>query len=141
MPWQRNKGTVKDFIHGDKETFWMGLELMGEPYDFMPFSPGSIGVPEKHLNTTEPVKTTICGKLVHFDREGDLFWCNDSILRDKHSGDWSVQMNEYEYYAVEGRWTVYLCLDTPLRPVPDHHKRVIGELKRLYQPGPDLLSF
>lgn len=137
MPWQRNKGTIKDFIHGDKETFWMGLELMQEPYSFMPHNPGSIGQPLQHTNKTAPIEHTICGKLIHFQRDGQLFWMNDSILKDKHSMDWWAKMNEYEYYAVEGTWSVYLCLDTPLRPIPTRLLKVIDDLKRLYHPGPD----
>lgn len=115
----------------------MGLELMQEPYGFMPHTPGSIGQPLVHENKTAPVEHTICGKLLHFQRDGQLFWLNDSILKNKHSRNWWAQMNEYEYYAVEGKWSAYLCLDTPLRRIPDDVKRVIADLKRLYHPGPD----
>lgn len=149
QPYQRLKGTIKDYIHGDKETFWMGLELMGERYSFMPFTPGSIGkqrareVTATVGNSTNATQASgdehlsICGKLLHFDRDGEPFWFNDSILDQKHGENYDERFYDFESYAVEGSWSPFLCLDSPLQPLTPRLLAKLDSIKRLYLPGPD----
>lgn len=136
LPYQAERGSFKDWIYGEKEAFWMGMDLMDEPYAFMPFNPGSIGVRREEIRQRD--YAGICGKLLHFDRNGQPIWFNDSIVQDKkRMFPLDHTVSEFEVYAVEGKWLPGFCLNTPLQPLSPDHLRKIRDIQRLYLPQPE----
>lgn len=65
-PFERS--VVYSKIHGDKESYWIGFEMMEEDYSFNKWFPGSIGFRDAQNNT--------CGRMVHFDIDGNPVWWN-----------------------------------------------------------------
>jgi hypothetical protein len=129
------KDPIRANTHGEKETFWMGMEVAGETYEFMPGMPGSIGRIEAKGSRT--FKTSqICGHLAHFDRDGRLLWFNDGLASSKRESDeFAVrQAAILTHYGREGdrsRWSNDLCLLGDLLPVPPSTASFITKLQQL----------
>jgi hypothetical protein len=75
-----NAGSLRDtevyqHVLGDKETFWIGSEIVNEPYSFYPGYGGSIG--ESFDNAY------VCGVLSHSDDQGRPIWFNGGLEVDK----------------------------------------------------------
>lgn len=98
------KNVLHRYTHGDKESFYLGMEMAQEPYYFVPVLSGSIG---KLRWSKEKKEYRICGKLAHFDRHQRLLWFNDGIVADK--GAEKSDPSDYEYFGIEGKWDG-LCL-------------------------------
>jgi alpha 1,3-mannosyltransferase len=71
---------------GDKETFWLGWELVGDTgYSWHPGDAGSMGevVPQLQ-NDSSPEYYTVCGpQLLHLDVDGNPLWFNGWLLESK----------------------------------------------------------
>ncbi|ORZ30463.1 mannosyltransferase putative-domain-containing protein [Catenaria anguillulae PL171] len=68
-------------MHGDKESYWLAFELVGEPFAFIPGYGGTIGT---SLPNVSP--RSICGSLLHTDRSGRTpVWLNGGLEVDKHA--------------------------------------------------------
>lgn len=71
------KETYK-YVHGDKETFWMGFEIMNQDYGFSPYKPGAISSfdrkDQRHLCSVQ---------LMHFDENFKPSWINGGVLDNK----------------------------------------------------------
>ncbi|CAG8981163.1 hypothetical protein HYALB_00005878 [Hymenoscyphus albidus] len=112
---------IYEMVHGDKETFWLGWELVGDwAYTFHPGRIGVMGVLEeskqadpehaevrkphelmKFRNSTE--KYTMCApQIVHLDVDGTLLWFNGWILTDKFG---SKNYSKFQDYMIEPRET------------------------------------
>jgi len=78
--WQ-NSSQVRELhtykhIHGDKETYWLGLELTEVPYVFAEHHAAALGV--------EVGEKGVCGSHQgHLDEKGKLIWFNGSLLKNK----------------------------------------------------------
>jgi hypothetical protein len=69
-----------NFVYGDKETFWLGFEMVGQSYRFNGFFPGTIGEPKKKDGS----KTEICGRqIMHVDEQRVPSWINGGIAESK----------------------------------------------------------
>jgi Mannosyltransferase putative len=69
-----------EFVYGDKETFWLGFEMVSQSYRFNGFFPGTIGEPKKKGGS----KTEICGRqLMHVDEQRVPSWINGGIAESK----------------------------------------------------------
>ncbi|KAF9086359.1 hypothetical protein BGX23_008936 [Mortierella sp. AD031] len=77
--WERDLVTYKIF-HGDKETFWIGFEMIQEPYAFMRNYGGVIG----ELKPDDD--KSVCGAQLHEDHEGRPLWWNGGLYRNKNAG-------------------------------------------------------
>ncbi|KAF9185280.1 hypothetical protein BGZ51_002755 [Haplosporangium sp. Z 767] len=77
--WERDLVSYKVF-HGDKETFWLGFEMIQEPYAFMRSYGGVIG--ELRPDDNE----SVCGAQLHQDHRGQPLWWNGGLYRNKNSG-------------------------------------------------------
>jgi hypothetical protein len=64
----QERAIVYSKIHGDKESYWIGFEMMEEDYSFNKWFPGSIGFIDSTNRT--------CGRMVHFDVSGKPIWWN-----------------------------------------------------------------
>ncbi|KAG0234094.1 hypothetical protein BGW41_001231 [Actinomortierella wolfii] len=67
-------------FHGDKETFWVGYEMIQEPYAFMRSYGGVIG--ELRENDSK----SVCGAQLHLDYQGRPLWWNGGLYRNKNAG-------------------------------------------------------
>jgi hypothetical protein len=121
--------------HGDKEAFWIALEMLGEPYDLMPHQPANTGDLNNAYDRTG--QTMCCGKMTHFDRDGRILWWNDSILQTKHSEVIDEPFGQFKYIANEnGHWEPPLCISATLEPLPRDIISLIDEFKKLWIPDP-----
>lgn len=120
--------------HGEKESFWLGFEMVQQPYYFVPTMAGAIG---KIDYDKQKDLTQICGKLAHFDRHGELSWFNDGIVDDKKSGE--SDPFRYEYYGMEGRWE-NLCLVAPPQKVNGSIKAVLHRIVASFDRSPADMS-
>ncbi|KAF9583965.1 hypothetical protein BGW38_007995 [Lunasporangiospora selenospora] len=77
--WERKVGSYKIF-HGDKETFWIGFEMVQEPYAFMRNYGGVIG----ELRPGNAL--SVCGAQLHQDHRGRPLWWNGGLYRNKNAG-------------------------------------------------------
>lgn len=77
--WERDLVSYKVF-HGDKETFWIGFEMIQDPYVFMRNYGGVIG--ELRQDNTK----SVCGAQLHQDSAGRPLWWNGGLYRNKNKG-------------------------------------------------------
>ncbi|EPS38152.1 hypothetical protein H072_8154 [Dactylellina haptotyla CBS 200.50] len=79
---------IYDMVYGDKETFWLGWELVGD-LDYA-FHQGDVGVMGQ-LTKQDPKQAQhfeICApQLLHLDVEGNPLWFNGWILMNKFEED------------------------------------------------------
>ena len=122
--------------HGDKETFWLGFEMVNATYHMHTPLPGSLGriIPDHELKDTP----AICGKLAHFTDTDDLWWFNDSIADCKQDMDWADTVSDLTHFAREGaaRWTPYLCLPGPFHELDPNTKALLTKIQSVYEPDP-----
>ncbi|KAI8879398.1 glycosyltransferase family 71 protein [Backusella circina FSU 941] len=84
-------------IHGDKETFWVGFEMVQTPYTFVRSYGAVIGGLGDAGN-----KDTVCGNQLHLDANQKPLWWNGGILRDKNR--WSDRYLKFTHYAQGEDW-------------------------------------
>jgi hypothetical protein len=89
----------KDFYHyflGDKESFWLGAEMMRESVAQIPVLPGVFG---RFVDRDEHL---LCGRQLMFDRYGKPFYFNKAVVLTK------IDMNRLlevpTHYEHAGRW-------------------------------------
>ncbi|KAL0089167.1 mannosyltransferase putative-domain-containing protein [Phycomyces blakesleeanus] len=78
---ERDEVTYKH-VHGDKETFWIGYEMVQTPYAFVKSYGAVIGGLGDGGNSAN-----VCGNQLHLDIDGDPLWWNGGLLRDKNKWD------------------------------------------------------
>ncbi|KAJ9160818.1 Glycosyltransferase family 71 protein [Coniochaeta hoffmannii] len=97
--WQ-NMFDVRDdctyrITYGDKETWWMGLEMAGSGYEFSGHYGGIVGWEETH----EDGKRKVCSFVIaHVDAEDRLLWYNGGLLKNK--------LTDPELYEVPAKWMI-----------------------------------
>lgn len=123
------KPDLHKFTHGDKESFWLGMELANEPYYFIPTLSGSVGL----TSTDKEGNKQICGKAAHFDRNERLLWFNDGIVENKHAGQ--SDPSNIQFYAIEGKWNV-LCLQAEPKPIDAGTKMNIHKILSRFERDP-----
>ncbi|TGO19134.1 hypothetical protein BPAE_0354g00080 [Botrytis paeoniae] len=109
--WQ-NTYVVREIItyrntHGDKETYWLGMELSGVEYSFAEKYGGIIG---GHVwNVTDGIRREdICGSAIaHVDEKGDLLWFNGGLVKKKSDKEGKRTFMDVEgdmRWALDGNW-------------------------------------
>ncbi|KAF9286113.1 hypothetical protein BGZ68_003191 [Mortierella alpina] len=98
--WERDLWSYKVF-YGDKETFWVGYEMVQEPYAFVKSYGGVIGEmrddPLKEESSEHEGKRgreqrqvidepAVCGAQLHLDYAGRPMWWNGGLMRNKNEG-------------------------------------------------------
>ncbi|RAH75042.1 alpha-mannosyltransferase [Aspergillus aculeatinus CBS 121060] len=104
---------VYDMVYGDKETFWLGWELVGDTeYAFHEGAAAVMGKPQANRdNATTPTTTTegkehdlkytVCApQLLHLGTDGRPLWFNGWLLPDKFS-DEERQPTNFEAFIPE----------------------------------------
>ncbi|KAI9642630.1 hypothetical protein NHQ30_009435 [Ciborinia camelliae] len=110
--WQ-NTYAVRELItyqntHGDKETFWLGMELSGVEYSFAEHYGGIIG--DRVNDTVTPVREKLCGSVIaHVDERERLLWFNGGLVRRKDDSEgrrafMDVRGEAVGLWALDGKW-------------------------------------
>ncbi|KAI8978158.1 mannosyltransferase putative-domain-containing protein [Pilobolus umbonatus] len=86
-----------DRSYGDKETFWIGFEMVQTPYAFVRSVGGVIGGIGDGGN-----KSTVCGNLVHLGADNRPLWWNGGLLRNKNK--WASRYMKFEHFAEGEKW-------------------------------------
>ena len=94
--WQNSAAGREHMIwtEGDKETFWLGLEMCQVPYYFAKHYAIGLG----------PINDgNVCGNAIaHLDEKDRLLWFNGALLANKH-GDKRTYGN-FTHYILDGHW-------------------------------------
>ncbi|KIV86684.1 hypothetical protein PV11_02281 [Exophiala sideris] len=150
--WMNTK-TVRDEVsykvfYGDKETFWVAMELSSVDYFFQPWYAGTMGTITKEDGQPESMdlkstKVEICGThMLHLDHLGQTpFWINGGIYEHKEDpstgystmthywvGETSdIRLTQPQWYWVNGNTG---CLrETGVRVIPDHIRKNIEKIE------------
>ncbi|KAG0377344.1 hypothetical protein BGX24_006292 [Mortierella sp. AD032] len=79
--WERDLSVYQTF-YGDKETFYIGFEIIQEPYAFVRNYGGVIG----ELKPEDD--QSICGAQMHLDYQGRPLWWNSGLVKNKNNDDY-----------------------------------------------------
>ncbi|KAI7855018.1 mannosyltransferase putative-domain-containing protein [Circinella umbellata] len=93
---ERDQVTYKH-VHGDKETFWVGYEMVQTPYSFIKTYGGVIG---GLGDAGDP--SMVCGNQLHFGVDRQPLWFNGGLLRDKNQ--WPDRYLKFTHYAEGNDW-------------------------------------
>ncbi|KAF5026386.1 hypothetical protein F66182_1514 [Fusarium sp. NRRL 66182] len=86
--------------HGDKESWWLGLELAGSSYEFEAHYGSMIGWGDAPV--AENV-TQVCSFVIaHLDTRDRLLWYNGSLLKNKKVDPEGYQVPNY--WMTDGKW-------------------------------------
>ncbi|KAF8952225.1 hypothetical protein BGZ46_003617 [Entomortierella lignicola] len=132
---ERNQATYRA-TWGEKESFWIGMEMIQERYSFVRFGGGVIGdlgdaIPYRKDDKSNPTgsmdngespptiassstyvrKDRVCGNQLHFNYKGQPLWWNSGLVRDK-STDNSPYLKYTAWMRDEhGNWDIeHSCL-------------------------------
>lgn len=104
IAWQNTedvRATTYTMGHGDKESWWFGLELSGSPYAFEKHYASMVGWP---ADTGDGGETTICSfGIAHLDEQERLLWYNGGLLRNKKADPKTFALPTH--WMVDGVWT------------------------------------
>ncbi|KAI7905705.1 mannosyltransferase putative-domain-containing protein [Cokeromyces recurvatus] len=84
-------------VHGDKETFWIGFEMIQSPYAFVK----SVGAVIGGLGDAG-AEGTVCGNLLHLDTENQPWWWNGGVFRNKNK--WENRYLKFTHFAQGEDW-------------------------------------
>ncbi|KAI9476447.1 MAG: mannosyltransferase putative-domain-containing protein [Benjaminiella poitrasii] len=84
-------------VHGDKETFWIGFEMIQAPYAFVKSYGAVIG----GLGDAG-AEGTVCGNQLHLDTNNRPWWWNGGILRNKNR--WENRYLIFTHFAEGEDW-------------------------------------
>ena len=87
--WDVRRFLQRDYVYGDKETYWIAFESVNEPYAFARYWAGVVGnvftdydkrtarIDSANVPiTVEYSGMALCGRLLHFDDTGVPLWSN-----------------------------------------------------------------
>ncbi|ORX43551.1 hypothetical protein DM01DRAFT_1368946 [Hesseltinella vesiculosa] len=84
-------------VHGDKETFWVGFEMMQTPYAFVKSHAAVLGALGDGGDENK-----VCGVIMHLDAKGRPYWWNGAIYRDKNR--WQDRYIKFKSFAIGESW-------------------------------------
>jgi hypothetical protein len=142
-----NSGILRDAViyerlYGDKDTFWLGFELVRQPYGFSLYPTGVLAAANR-TNATDACST----KILHSNEYG-LLWFNGGVMRNKKFDDSAVPLayykNEIEWdperpFQINGLWKYdgplldEFCLQVnQALPIPPHDLRTIALIHNVW---------
>lgn len=130
VAWQNTKA-VRDEVtykmtHGDKESWWFGLELSGATYAFEEHYGSMVGWPSDEAEPAGDEKNDkVCSFVIgHVDTKDELFWYNGGLLKLK-KGD-PREFGLPTHLMIDGKWhkngnkAEPSCMDkAPARKLPE----------------------
>jgi hypothetical protein len=137
------KHEFKQVSHGDKESFWIGFSITGNPFAFAhDYTTGAIGKSTSRIENGVEGFTVCTVQIMHPDEYGQPLWINGGLSRNKFTG-MVDKLKEIDVYLLEpGRWEGDgsldgrggFCLKTSASPVEFSKgmKRIIDESGQLY---------
>ncbi|KAL7900912.1 glycosyltransferase family 71 protein [Trichoderma sp. SZMC 28014] len=85
--------------YGDKETWWLGLELAGSSYEFEKHYGSIIGWGKED----DKENKTVCSFVIaHTDEEDKLLWYNGSLLKNKLKDPHNYEVPIF--WMMDGKW-------------------------------------
>lgn len=126
---QKDSTEVWKYFQPHKESFWLGMELMGEPYHFVPQRCGAVGVPSE-----EKGKRVICGKMAHQDGDGRLFWFLGGLAENPAQNRTTAAI--LTHYVQEGHYVQGLCLSGDIRVLDSADQSTLTTMVGHYDPDP-----
>lgn len=159
---ERDQVVYKEF-YGDKETFWIGAAMANETYTTLWPRAGVIGhvhdLPmiqyEKALEEAKRDKkprpkkpkagkgpAVVCGRIAHFDRNGEPLWFNGGIVLDKGDEKKRDYLNTFTHYAHEGKWEFITGCIIDEKPIelPTNTSNILKALGRSWRPKINLVD-
>lgn len=131
---ERELVTYKTF-YGDKESFWIGLEMAQQSWSELQPVPGVIG--DSRFDEKKD-QLVACGRILQFDREGWPLWFNGAIVEDKRSETKSSVVMNFTHFAREGIWDFGTsCLDHEVTAINATLKSIIHGIASLWVPKID----
>jgi len=113
------EGTKDSFFGGEKEGWWVGFEIAGEDYTFMPSGAGALG--QLRNNNTQ-----CCGHILSFDRKGAPLWVNGAFRGDSTYAS-------YTHYSYDGEWDfVPRCTSVNITALNERELKVLEDTKKMY---------
>jgi len=86
---------LRSKIYGDKETYWIAMEMLGQVYSVSPHKVGLIGF----LKTGDELGVRVCGNLLHI-KDNLPMWMNGGLVENKLREIQYIQT--FEAWALEG---------------------------------------
>jgi len=134
-----NEKTIRDdvvyqYVHGDKETFWMGFDMARQHYNEIPLPSIFVGEMAVGEEGDDPDAEQLCGHVGHLARDGKVLFWNDHIVKDKTDERYDDRLLKFEVYIIESReamWPSFHCMNIEERiPIPfsDSEKAVIDQI-------------
>jgi len=108
---------VYKYVHGDKETFWIGFDMARQPYNMIPVPSIFVGEMAVGEEGNDPDAKQLCGHVGHTTRDGKVLFWNDHIVKDKHNDKNKHKLLRFEAYFMEGEggeegdWATFHCLN------------------------------
>lgn len=115
--------------YGDKETFWIALELMGEDYHYYDVEAGMIGIRQN---------SSLRGNIIHCHPNGKIFWIQGGIVVDKHNKGLKNVVNRFTHMtdpSLPYEWKNFNAI-SPLIPISKDEKHLIYEFGNIFEVDP-----
>jgi len=122
-------------VFGDKETYWMAFDMAREPYSVIPQSIIYVGEINYGEDIDDPNQKQLCGHIGHTDRNGQIMFWNDHIIKDKHDPKYSNKLLRFEGWFYEDldnvEWTdTFHCAnikdDFPINDFSEEERKIIN---------------
>ena len=122
-------------MYGDKETFWIGFEIVRERYGFNELSPGSLS--EKIEKSGDNFK--LCSiQLLHLNDFKKPSWINGGLFKNKNLDDFSIILPKY-WTTEPGLWDFSVghmaCLcssdETRMKPLSPSIQKIFSKTSKI----------
>ncbi|ORX61068.1 hypothetical protein BCR36DRAFT_401320 [Piromyces finnis] len=123
---------VYSYVHGDKETFWIGFDMARQHYYINEEMCSLFG---DFLEISE-TKRYLCGHIAHTNNGSLMFW-NGHLIKDKHSNELRNTIIDFKGYFTEiGQmkwdWDYGNCLvledDYEVIPINEEEQKVMNDI-------------
>lgn len=111
---EMERRTTYELFYGDKETFWLEFEMIGDhAYSFSPYLPGALGpegvvrnpFPDQANQKLESFSIVCSSKILHLDYFARPFWFNGGLLHSKFVEDDKKEFEVLTHWNAEpGYW-------------------------------------
>jgi len=124
-------------VFGDKETYWMAFDMAREPFSVMPHPIVYVGEINYGEDIDDPNQKQLCGHIGHTNREGQIMFWNDHIIKDKHDPKYNNKLLRFEGWFFEDldnvQWTdTFHCAnikdDFPLNEFTPEESEIINKI-------------
>ncbi|KAJ3326247.1 hypothetical protein HDV06_000123 [Boothiomyces sp. JEL0866] len=125
------KETTYEHVHGDKETFWLGFEVVGDEYAFNSIGAGVIGLLEHEEEIefeTFLDRYQVCNvQILHVTPAKGPVWMNGGIAQDKYNSSNHNILSATHYVNEPGEWRFSPTIKNRACLLTEHIPKVIPE--------------